>query len=108
MPTTISRSHLSLALLFSLSAIFFVFWWLSEAAMFIWKGARGHREEFCGLTRLCLPVSLSPLSRLSPADFVLPYPSGSLAAEIVLLFVFIPVESTRLFFGSGTTSLRPL
>lgn len=32
-------------------------------------------------------------------DHVLPYPSGNLSAEVVLLFVFIPVEAARLFFG---------
>ena len=48
---------------------YFVVWWIAEFCIFLWKGSE------------------------------LPYPSGNWDAEFFLLWIMIPIEYSRLFFG---------
>eukprot|EP00047_Mylnosiga_fluctuans_P022468 m.120373 g.120373 ORF g.120373 m.120373 type:complete len:145 (+) comp9270_c0_seq7:17-451(+) len=62
-------SSFPLQVLLYFNCWYFVVWWVAEFCIFIWKGSE------------------------------LPYPSGNWGAEFFLVWVMIPIEGTRLFFG---------
>eukprot|EP00053_Salpingoeca_punica_P027341 m.24308 g.24308 ORF g.24308 m.24308 type:complete len:144 (+) comp9549_c0_seq1:177-608(+) len=62
-------SSVPLQMLYTTNIWFFTFWWIVEFAVFIWKG------------------------------YELPYPSSSWGSEFFLLWLTLPIECIRIFFG---------
>ncbi|XP_068182110.1 transmembrane protein 216-like isoform X1 [Antennarius striatus] len=101
------RSSVALQVLLLLNSVYFAAFYLAEILMFLYKGVwvsmlQPIRTRFRFLYKGVWVSMLQPIRtrfRFLYKGILLPYPSHTLVLDVVLLLLFLGLETLRIFYG---------